>query len=123
MAREILTAADLVAAQFGVASEVRERTGFTAGLTDAILVNNTPNRVQLVVVNLHTTAQVYLRPLQPASAANGIRLGPSGGFFRAVWREDLALPAHEWHVISDTAGAGLYILELLIRQALDAEGG
>lgn len=123
MPREILTAADLVAHRYGVASEIRERTGFTAGIADAILVNNTPNRVQLVVINLHATAQVYIRPLQPASAANGIRLGPAGGFFKAIWTEDLALPAHEWHVLSDTAGATLYILEMLIRQAEDAGGG
>lgn len=122
MAREILTAADLVAARYGVISEIRERIGFTASTTDAILVNNTPNRVQLVVVNLHATAQVYLRPLQPASTSNGIRLAPAGGFFKALWTEDLSLPAHEWHVISDTVGAGLYILESLIRQAKDTEG-
>lgn len=115
MANEIQTAAELIAARYGVNGFIRESAAaYTVGTSDQIIANNSPNRIQLVLTNLHASALIYIRPLLPATLLTGMIVGPAGGQVKMSWVDDLTLPAYEWHAISDTAGANLYILELLI---------
>jgi len=114
MPDSILSCADLVRAQYGVDTDVRESpAGLVVGVTDQVLLRNSPNRIALTVVNFSAN-QLIIRPLLPATLTAGIKIPAGGGVFTIDWRDDAILPAFEWHAISDIAGSAVYWIETFL---------
>ncbi len=67
--------------------------------TEKIILRANPNRFAVLFVNLGTVA-IFLRPQRTATLTSGFQLAAGGGSLFINWREDLVLPALEWHAIA-----------------------
>jgi len=64
---------------------------------------------------------IYVRPTGVASAARGIRVGPSGGSIDVLCTEIGVVTGYEWHAIASGALSSYYLVEALISSS-PAEG-
>ena len=106
---------ELIGREWGVPVTWAEAPMVTElGTSDVVIFANNPRRVALLVVNLSPNI-VYIRPQRAATPTVAIRLNPNGGSFGAVWRDDMGLPALEWHGVASVEGSAVYTLEVVIR--------
>ncbi|MBA7574681.1 hypothetical protein ES708_16493 [subsurface metagenome] len=109
--------ADLLMERFKVKTRaVRDPLGVSPiGAAAALILNNNPNRLGFVIMNL-SAATVYIDLTQAVSAAVGLevglRLDPNGGFVTMIWDEDFQMVAWAWWSAA-TAAARLAIFEIV----------
>lgn len=114
MALHIAGVADLVQSQYGVSVVFDESdAGAVANIADSVLVRSTPHCVALTIVN-QSANQMYVRAMAPASAARGLWIPANGGTLILGWRDDLTLPALEWHIVAGADGSPVYYQRLLL---------
>lgn len=65
---------------------------------DAIVLRQDPRRIAFNIANLGA-ATIFVNPTNPASATAGFPIAP-GGVLGFTVRDDYALPAIEWHIVS-----------------------
>lgn len=114
-------AAEWCAREYGGRFQATETPG-TVGTTSARLVQNNPERVNLLVINLSVNT-VYLRPISPATAAAGIVLAPNGGSFSTNMMDDLVLPSYAYHAIASGAASDVLVIEVVRYAAINGAGG
>jgi hypothetical protein len=111
---DIFSCADLARSLYGIDVGFEESAaGAVANIADAVMIRNGPNRIALVIVNASANI-LYARPDAPASAARGIIIPANGGTFILGFRDDLTLPAHEWHIAAAADGSAYYYQALNI---------
>lgn len=115
MTTPIRNAADLIDAQYGIATyEVETFLTVAGAATVTLLVKNSPSRIALLVVNQLAGGNLFARPGgQAPSATIGIPIG-GGQLLNLNWRDDQDLVTREWSVFNDTAATPIYILERFI---------
>ena len=74
------------------------------------LVNNNPDRVGLIMINLGAN-DVYIALNNGVSTTNGIKLPANGGNVTMTVRDDFTLPGREWDGITNAATSAMYVLE------------
>lgn len=110
-----------MAAAYGAALQyaVREFGGLvtetdlsvSVGTSITRLVENDPDRVMLILVNLGSVP-IYLQPGNTPSSSNGISLGQNGGNLIVNARDDGTLPTREWYGVSPGSASDCYVLSL-----------
>ena len=107
------TLADVIAKQFGVKTFTRlNPDASSVGLTAARILGNTPNRLAFIFVNLSAN-NIYLNPINPPTATNGVRVGANGGNLVVLFSEDFDLVGYEWLGLADGAGSSFLALEVI----------
>lgn len=76
------------------------------------ILNNNPNRVSFLIVNLSGNA-VYIAPDNQVSATRGIYLAANGGTVGFQWDRDFDLCSMDWYGMSTVDARSLLILENL----------
>lgn len=103
---------DLIEREMGERVNPRSpTTPTTVGATAVQLMPQNPQRVAFILINL-STATIHVIPEGTASSTNGIRLGPNGGQISVQYKEDFTLPALEWSIVADAAGAAFLLIEI-----------
>lgn len=74
------------------------------------IVNNNPNRVSMIIVNLGANA-CYISPFRDVSSTKGIYIAPNGGSVVLQWDKDFELVGYEWHGVSSVDNQSVLILE------------
>lgn len=82
----------------------------SVGASVTKIMNNNPNRVSFIIVNLSANI-MYISPENDVSSSKGIILAASGGSFIVQWDRDFELVSHEWYCIAGGAASSIYILE------------
>jgi len=96
---------------YGIKStEIENPITNIVGVTPVKILNNNPNRLSCLIVNLSGNA-LYLAPSPDVSAAKGIFVAPNGGTVQLLWQEDFELVSRNWYAIAAVAGSGIYVLE------------
>lgn len=91
----------------------RAITGATTVTTSVIsIVNNNPDRVGLLLVNLGTV-DVFVWIDNSVSSSKGVRLTANGGFMSLDVNDDFTLPAEQWIGITSSGSATVASLELV----------
>ncbi len=75
-------------------------------------VQNDPNCVATTIVNTGAN-DVYISPLDPASADAGIFLHANGGAVSLTARDDLTLAGREWYVVSPGGDSSLFVIRVI----------
>lgn len=105
--------ADLLAATFGVATSHRENPiTNSVGASKVKILNASPTRVGLVIVNTGAT-NITIAPNAQVALTTGIIMG-AGASMTLKWDQDFELLSQEWTAIGNGAGGTLYILETYI---------
>jgi hypothetical protein len=65
-------------------------------IASKVILKSDPMRYAFLLVNVSAN-DIYLVPRRAVVGTAGILLGANGGFFALNWRDDLVLPAVEWH--------------------------
>ena len=108
------TLKELLESKLGVRTYTRiNRATSTVGVAVQRVLQNSPNRVSAVLVNLSVNT-IYVSPDGIPSATHGIRLGPSGGSLVLKWDEDFSLCGYEWNALATAAASDIFIIEQLI---------
>ena len=108
------TLKELLESKLGVRTYTRiNRVTSTVGTTVQRVLQNSPNRVAAVIVNLSANT-IYISPDGVPSATHGIRLGASGGSLVLKWDEDFSLCGYEWNALATAAASDVFIIEQLI---------
>jgi hypothetical protein len=87
----------------------------SVGTSASIFLRNRPTRVGALAVNLSLN-QMWVWLDNTVSSTKGIRLAPSGGYFRLDWRVDWDLVGYEWWVIADGAASSFTVLEMRLEE-------
>lgn len=107
----IKNVSDLLHREYGVRTTYRENPLVDeVGVAVTKIVGINPLRVGLTIVNLSGNV-VYISPKNNVSAARGILLQPTGGFFSINWRNDMELCILDWYGISTAVNQDIYVLE------------
>ena len=105
---------DLIANEVGVAVQPTAPTSFaTVGTSAVELMNQNPQRVSFVFINLSAN-DMYIAPNETVASTTGILVSKSGGQASAMWKEDLVLPALKWSVIATGSSSAYILLEVII---------
>jgi hypothetical protein len=94
----------------------------SVGTSVSTIVQNNPERVNLLIINLSANT-VYIRPNGVPSATAGIVLAPSGGSFSTNMLEDLVLPSYAYSALATGAASALLVIEVTRYAKLDTNGG
>lgn len=106
-----VTLSELLEGLYGVKTTYRINPNISSvGTTALKLLNNNPNRVSFLVVNMSVNA-LYVSPMQDVSSTKGIYIAPNGGFATFQWDRDFELVGQEWWCIGGAAATTLYVLE------------
>lgn len=84
----------------------------TVTTTAAKLVNNNPDRVELVIINLGTDV-IAFDLSKTVTMSAGIRIAP-GQSAILVAEEDGEMSGYEWWAVANTGTQQLYTLEVLV---------
>jgi hypothetical protein len=105
---------DLIAAELGIDTiRVSDNPlGVDVDTADKIILKADPMRYAFVLVNVSAN-NVYIKPRRAVVGTAGILVAASGGFIAFNWRDDLILPAVEWHALaaSDNSSIEIYAVE------------
>lgn len=93
----------------------------SVGTSPTKIVDNDPDAVALVIINLGANT-VYLRPANNPSSTAGIQINASGGNMSVNVRDDLTLPSRQWYGVADTAASDVYFVRVR-RFGLPSGGG
>jgi|TARA_B110000211_G_C14063417_1_gene546631 hypothetical protein len=103
-------AAEFMATKYlGQMSE--DDTVVTVGTAATSLIGGDPDRLTLLIVNLSGNT-AYIGINNDVSAANGIRLGATGGSVSFDANEDGMIPTREIFALGAGAGTNLYVLSM-----------
>jgi hypothetical protein len=106
-----VTLSELLESLYGVKTTNRANPNIaTVSTTAQKILNNNPNRVSFLVVNLSVNG-LYIAPAQDVASTKGIYLAPNGGFATFMWDRDFELVGQEWWAIGTAVGTTLYCLE------------
>jgi len=106
-----VTLSDLLQGLYGIKTTFRTNPNSSSvGTTAVKLLNNNPNRVSFLVVNMSVNS-VWISPEQDVSSTKGIFLASNGGFAVFTWDRDFELVAQEWWIIGSAAATAIYSLE------------
>ncbi len=106
-----VTLSELLESLYGVKTTYRVNPNIsTVGVTASKLLNNNPNRVSFIIVNMSVNS-LYISPTIDVSSTKGIYIAPNGGFASFQWDRDFELVSQEWWCIGGAAGTTLYVLE------------
>lgn len=86
--------------------------GGTVTTSVTTLVNNNPDRVGLLIVNLGSV-DIFAWIDNSVSASKGVRLTANGGFVSLDVNDDFTLPAEQWIGITSSGSAAFATLELV----------
>lgn len=105
---------DLIANELGVGN-VRvgdNPEAVDVDVADKIILRANPMRYAFMIINVSAN-NIHLVPRRAVVADAGILLAANGGFFTLSWREDLNLPAVEWHATAavDNSAIEIYTVE------------
>lgn len=101
---------DFLAKEFGGEVEYADETK-TVGTTAAEVAGGDGERPALLFINLSANT-IYVAPTPSVSTTRGIYLGANGGSVSMVVRDDLILPALQWHAVASAAGSSLYVIRV-----------
>ena len=92
---------DLIAAELGVATlRIGDNPlNVDVDIADKIILKADPMRYAFVLVNVGGN-NIFLTPRRAVVGTAGILVGASGGLISFSWRDDLILPAVEWHAVA-----------------------
>lgn len=82
----------------------------TVQTTATSIVNNSPDRVGLVIINLGAN-DIYIGLTPAVSTTNGIKLPANGGSVSMNVRDDFILPSRQWWGIANGGTSATYELE------------
>lgn len=99
-----------IAKEFG-GSFVESDGDISVGVGATKIVDNDPDAVALVIINLSANT-VYVRPANDPSATAGIQLNASGGSMSVNVRDDLTLPTRAWWGLATGAGSDVYFVRV-----------
>ena len=85
-------------------------------VTAGQLLQNNPNRVGFLLVNLGAT-DAYVGPFPDVSVNKGIFVAASGGSLKVEYTEDYILPTYDWYGIAAIA-TNILIMEMLIERGV-----
>jgi hypothetical protein len=109
------TRSDLIRDRFGLVVQVNRDPGTTVvGLTATQLLNQSPNRLALTIIN-NGTGRIWLFPGNNPSVTHGIVLAAGGGQVSLVWDDDWDVLGFEWWAIAEVAATPISIIEVVAR--------
>ena len=111
--KKVTSVYELIEAKLGVRVDFRFGEISSVGTASVVAARNDPGRVALVIVNLSANT-ITVRPVNPATTTQGIRLGANGGAVAQNWQDDLILPALVWNAIASGANSDIFIVEAII---------
>ncbi len=106
-----ITLSDLLNGLYGINTVEKINPVVSAvGVTAVKVLNNNPNRVSFIFVNLSVNS-IYLSPLNDVSSAKGIYVASNGGYVVMQWDRDFNLVSREWWAVATGAGSNIFIAE------------
>lgn len=96
------------AALGGPCTEIETNPTIQATVTN--VVNNSPDRVGLVIINLGAN-DVYIAMNAGVSNTNGLKLPANGGSVSMNVRDDFVIPSRQWFGIANGGASTIYCLE------------
>jgi len=107
---------ELIDKKFGIKTRAVENPKLTSlGTTAQVVLDNNPNRLAWIIVNL-STAEVYLALRHDVSPTKGVRLDASGGSASMVWDEDFQATGWAIWGVATAANSPIYSLEVVIQE-------
>lgn len=108
-----MSLADLLMERFKVKTRAIENPVITSiGATAVLVLNNNPNRLAWVMVNLSVNA-IYMALNNGVSATNGIYIPPNGGNVSMIWDEDFQTTAWAIWGIAPAGASAIYSFEVV----------
>lgn len=104
---------DLIAKEFGVKTRHyinRELAEVGTAASKVIRADN--DRLAFLIINMSSNA-MYLAPEDIPSSAKGIILAANGGYYGALWSEELHLVGYQWNIIAAGAASDLFTFEVV----------
>jgi hypothetical protein len=86
----------------------------TVGTSATRILNNNPDRIFWLAVNLSTN-KGYVGWDAQVSSSKGIPIAPSGGYVSCTLEEDGELTIHEVYAVLENASGTFYVLEITAR--------
>lgn len=108
----IKTLHDLLNKQYGVKVDVKVKT-VTVGTTPTRVIDNNPNRVGYLVINL-SSGSLFASFDTAVSTTNGILLGQLGGQFSMNWQYDFDVVGYELYGVVASGSNTVYVAEVVI---------
>ena len=109
-----MTLAALLQKQWGIRTRSQSNpVTITVGTSVTKILDNNPNRLSYVVINLSAN-DLYIGFDRAPGATNGIYLAPNGGSATLTWDRDFELVCWQCNAIAGGAGSAIFIQEVLI---------
>lgn len=106
-----VTLSELLEGLYGVLTTYRINPNISSVDTTPLkLLNNNPNRVSFLIVNMSVNS-LYISPMRDVSSTKGIFIASNGGYATFQWDRDFELVSQEWWCVGGAAGTTLYVLE------------
>lgn len=105
-----LTLSDLVEQQYGVKTDVKTSV-VSVGTTPTQVLDNNPNRVGYILINLSTNA-AFINFDTSVSTNNGIFLAQQGGSFSQNWKDDFNIVGYSMYGIVASGSNNIFVAEI-----------
>jgi len=104
---------DLIAKEFGVKTRHYINREIAEVGTTALKVARADNdRLAFLIINMSAN-KMYLAPEVTPSSEQGIILAANGGYYGALWSEELHLVGYQWNIVAADASSDLFTFEVV----------
>lgn len=117
-----MNVAELLKERFGIGTYTKASDPTaTVGTSATEILDNDPNRLAVVIVNLSAN-DLYIGWDLDVDTDHGIYLSPSGGSFSITFEDDFMLPTQKMYALAGGAGSEVFRQEIMIDQSVKREG-
>lgn len=107
-----MTLQQLLIGQFGVSASDLNETFPVVGTTPVQLLQNNPNRVGFIIVNLSTNT-AYISTQPSVTTTSGAAVGGAQSQ-SSTWRDDFNTVGYARYAVSASAGCQFYVAEIVL---------